>query len=94
MIRAALAIAGLAAGLLLGVFALGIATKRVGATAALVGASCGLAVLLAVQFLLPERGVVVAFPWYAMIGAVTTFVSGLAASLVWPRSAEPARLIP
>lgn len=94
VIRAALAIAGLAAGLLLGVFALGIATKRVGATAALAGASCGLAVLLAVQFLLPERGVVVAFPWYAMIGAVTTFVSGLAASLVWPRSAEPGRVIP
>jgi len=85
VIRAALAIAGLAAGLLLGVFTLGLATRRVGATAALVGATCGLVVLLTVQFLLPQRGVVVAFPWYAMIGASTTFTCGLAASLIWPQ---------
>ena len=89
VIRAALAIAGLAAGLLLGVFALGIGTRRVGGTAALVGGACGLTVLLAVQFLLPARGLVVAFPWYALIGATTTFVAGLAASCVWTRSLEP-----
>ena len=89
VIRAALAIAGLAAGLLLGVFALGIGTRRVGGTAALVGGACGLTVLLAVQFLLPARGLVIAFPWYALIGATTTFVAGLAASCVWTRSLEP-----
>ena len=89
VIRAALAIAGLAAGLLLGVFALGIGTRLVGGTAALVGGACGLTVLLAVQFLLPARGLVVAFPWYALIGATTTFVAGLAASCVWTRSLEP-----
>ena len=88
VIRAALAIAGLAAGLLLGVFALGLGTRRVGATAALAGAGCGLATLLAVQFLLPARGVVVAFPWYAMIGAGTTFAAGLLASRIWPRLAD------
>ena len=90
VVRAALTIAGVSAGLLLGVFTLGIGTRRVGATAALVGASCGLATLLAVQFLLPTRGVIVAFPWYALIGSSTTFAAGLAASLIWPRSPEDA----
>ncbi|MDA1200784.1 MAG: sodium/solute symporter [Planctomycetota bacterium] len=85
VIRAALAIAGVAAGLLLGVFSLGTMTRRVGTTAALVGGGCGLLTLLTVQFLLPVRGIVVAFPWYAMIGASTTFLAGLLASLVWRR---------
>jgi len=89
VIRAALAIAGVAAGLLLGVFALGIGTRRVGPTAALVGAACGLAALAAVLFILPARGVVIAFPWYALIGAATTFAMGLAASTVWFNSEEP-----
>ncbi len=88
VIRAALSIAGVAAGLLLGVFALGIGTKRVGGTAALAGAGCGLAALLTVQFLLPGRGIVVAFPWYAVIGASTTFVAGVAASFLWPQAQE------
>ena len=88
VIRAALAIAGLAAGLLLGVFALGIGTRRVGATAALLGAGSGLATLLVVQFILPAQGVVVAFPWYALIGATTTFVVGLGAACLWPRFSE------
>jgi uncharacterized protein YbbC (DUF1343 family)/CubicO group peptidase (beta-lactamase class C family) len=68
---------------LLGVFTLGVATRRVGQTAALVGAGCGLAAVLAVQFALPAAGVRVAFPWYALIGATVTIAGGLAASLVW-----------
>ncbi|MFM1902154.1 MAG: Na(+)/glucose symporter [Planctomycetota bacterium] len=88
VIRSALAIAGVAAGLLLGVFGLGLGTKRVGAGAALTGAGCGLAALLAVQFLLPTRGIVVAFPWYALIGGSVTFTVGLAASIIWPRPLE------
>jgi Na+/proline symporter len=88
VVRAALAIAGVAAGLLLGVFALGIGTRRVGATAALAGAACGLAVLLTVQFLLPARGIAIAFPWYALIGSTTTFAAGVAASVLWPRPSE------
>jgi SSS family solute:Na+ symporter len=82
VIRTALTIAGCAAGLLLGVFSLGIGTRWVGQTAALVGAGCGLAVLLAVQFLLPAAGVAIAFPWYAMIGATATLVAGLAAAWI------------
>ncbi len=88
VIRSALAIAGVAAGLLLGVFALGVGTRRVGSSAALIGAACGLAVLLAVQFLLPRAGVGIAFPWFALIGGVTTFSMGLAASVFFPRTLE------
>jgi SSS family solute:Na+ symporter len=77
VIRSALTIAGCAAGLLLGVFALGVGTRQVGQAAALGGAACGLAVLLAVQFVLPAAGLTIAFPWYAMIGAVVTFAAGL-----------------
>lgn len=90
VIRAALAIAGLSAGLLLGVFTLGIGTRRVGSAAALAGAGVGLATLLLVHFMLPTRGIVIAFPWYAMIGAATTFATGLLASLVWPRATRAA----
>jgi SSS family solute:Na+ symporter len=81
VIRLALSIAGVAAGLLLGVFALGIGT-RVGSGAALFGAGCGLVALLGVQFALPAQGVVVAFPWYALIGSLTTFLAGITASLL------------
>ncbi|RLS81123.1 MAG: transporter, partial [Planctomycetota bacterium] len=73
------------AGLLLGVFVLGVATRRVGQGAALVGAAAGLAALLVVQFVLPARGLTIAWPWYALIGSAVTFAVGLAASLVLPR---------
>jgi len=86
VVSRALTIAGYSAGLLLGVFLLGIATRRVGQGAALIGAACGLAVLLAVQFWLPETGITIAWPWFALIGSATTFAAGLAASLVIPRT--------
>jgi hypothetical protein len=54
----------------------------VGQGAALAGAACGLAALLAVQFGLPAVGVTIAYPWYALIGSAVTFVAGLAASAV------------
>lgn len=92
----ALTIAGFSAGLLLGVFALGVLTRRVGQVAALVGAGVGLCVLLFLQFGLPyipvnERGdtVAIAFPWFALIGATTTFVAGWILALFIPeRAAE------
>jgi SSS family transporter len=90
VVSRALTIAGYSAGLLLGVFLLGVATRRVGQGAALVGAACGLAALLGVQFVLPASGVHVAWPWYALIGSATTFAAGLAVSPVLPR-AEPSR---
>jgi len=72
----ALTIAGFAFGLLLGVFALGVLTRRVAENEALLGASSGLVVLLIVQFVLPVWEIRVAFVWLAMIGSVTTFMAG------------------
>jgi len=84
VVSRALTIAGYSAGLLLGVFLLGILVRRAGQGAALGGAACGLAALLAVQFVLPGQGVKVAWPWYALIGSVTTFAAGLVLALVVP----------
>jgi SSS family solute:Na+ symporter len=81
----ALAIAGFAAGLLLGVFSLGVLTKRVGQTAALTGAAFGLAVLLFIQFIAPSLGYPIAWPWFALIGASATFVVGYVTSFLVPR---------
>jgi peptidoglycan/LPS O-acetylase OafA/YrhL len=85
VVSRALTIAGYSAGLMLGVFVLGVATRRVGQGAALVGAAAGLAALLVVQFVLPAQGITIAWPWYALIGSAVTFAVGLAASLVLPR---------
>lgn len=81
----ALTIAGFSAGMLLGVFALGTLTRRAGQVAALVGAAAGLSVLLYLQFVAPKQGIVVAFPWFALIGAMTTFLTGYLVSLVIPK---------
>ena len=89
----ALAIAGFSAGLLLGMFALGVFTRRVGQVGALVGAAAGLIVLLCLQFgnlvliqfdnlpVVPK----IAYPWFALIGASTTFLVGWFVSLFVPR---------
>jgi Na+/proline symporter len=84
----ALTIAGFSAGLLLGVFALGVLTRRAGQGAALIGGACGLVVLLLLQFVLPQWGVKVAFPWFALIGAAVTFGTGLAVAIANPREGD------
>ena len=78
----ALAIAGFSAGLLLGLFFLGVLTKRVDQTAALVGLIVGLIVLCVAKFVAPEFGVVIAWPWFALIGLVATFSVGYLASFL------------
>jgi len=70
-------IASFTAGLLLGLFALGVLTERVGQRAALVGLVVGLSVLISVKFMTS-----IAWPWYALIGASTTFAAGLLGSLI------------
>ncbi|GIW99602.1 MAG: transporter [Pirellulaceae bacterium] len=72
----ALTIAGFSAGILLGVFLLGTLTTRVNQTAALLGAATGLTILMGLQFGLPPLGIVVAWPWYPLIGATVTFLAG------------------
>jgi len=89
----ALAIAGFSAGLLLGLFLLGVCTRRVAQRDALVGLMLGLTGLLFVKFASPlavalvgpEFGWNVAWPWLPVIGSGLTFGGGLLASYVVPR---------
>ncbi len=85
VVKSALTIAGYSAGLLLGIFSLGVLSKRAGQASALIGATTGLTVLLSVQFLAPQFDYSVAWPWFAMIGSVTTFVTGQLVALAFPR---------
>ena len=92
VVQNALTIAGFSAGLLLGVFALGILSRRAGQGAALFGACVGLLVLIVVQFVLPEGRtyadwiptIRIAWPWLALIGAGTTFSAGELAAMLRP----------
>jgi SSS family transporter len=79
VVEAVLTIAGFTTGITLGVFFLGIFTKRVGQQAALVGLVLGLATISAVAF-----GTRLAWPWYTLVGSLATFGLGLLASLAWP----------
>jgi SSS family transporter len=78
-VEVALGIASLVYGGLLGAFALGVLTRRPGHWAAVigVGAGIGLTTLLRNEM---------AWPWYALVGSVVTFVTGLAVTAVWPGS--------
>ncbi|GAB5407074.1 MAG: sodium:solute symporter [Aureliella sp.] len=80
----ALTIAGYSAGLLLGLFLLGVLTKHVSAAAALTGALAGLVSLLSIQFLLPVYEIKIAWPWFAAIGSSVTFAVGIAAATILP----------
>jgi solute:Na+ symporter, SSS family len=77
VVNNALAIAGLVSGILLGLFLLGILTRRVGQAAALAGVLAGIAAVLYAKF-----GTELAFPWFALVGSSTVFAVGLAASYV------------
>ena len=85
-----LGIASFTTGILLGVYALGIATVRAGQSHALFGLACGLAVDCALKFGLPlglAEPSTLAWPWYGLVGSATTFCAGLIASYVVPRRA-------
>ena len=77
VLQAGLAIASIVYGSLLGVFLLGLFTRRVGEIAAMCGMSVGLVLLLYVRFATP-----IAFTWYVMIGASATFAAAVLVSLV------------
>ena len=70
-----LAIAGITTGIILGVFLLGVLTTRTTQPAALVGLIGGLAVILSVWSLTP-----LAWPWYTVVGALSTFAFGIIAN--------------
>jgi len=76
VLQAGLSIASIIYGSLLGVFLLGLLTRRVGEIAAMCGMVAGLALMLYVRFATP-----IAFTWYVLIGTSTTFATGLIVSL-------------
>jgi len=81
VVNNALAIASFVTGILLGLFLLGILTRRVGQSAALVGMLAGVAAVSFAKF-----GTPLAWPWYALVGSSTVFAVGLASSYLVPVS--------
>jgi SSS family transporter len=77
VLELALTIASVPYGCMLGIFLLGVLTRRVSGMAAAVGAVGGLSVILAFMGL-----TAVAWTWYVAIGTIATFGVGMAASCV------------
>jgi SSS family solute:Na+ symporter len=79
VLEAGLSIASVLYGSLLGVFFLGLLTRRVGQNAAMVAMASGLLLMVYVKM-----ETTIAFTWWVPIGTVATFAVGLGASLVLP----------
>jgi len=77
VLEAGLGIASILYGALLGVFLVGVLTKRVGERAAMVGMATGISVNLYVKF-----GTPIAWTWYVLIGTSVTAGVAVLASLV------------
>ncbi|HUB78448.1 MAG TPA: sodium:solute symporter [Bryobacteraceae bacterium] len=77
VLEAGLSIASIPSGVLLGVFLLGVLTRKPGEGSAIAGAAAGLAAILYVWLATP-----IAFTWYVLIGTAVTFAVGLGTSLV------------
>jgi len=89
VVNNALAIASFVSGILLGLFLLGILTRRVGQSAALAGVVAGVSAVTFARF-----GTPLAWPWFALVGSFTVFAVGLTASLVFPGGPELQRAGP
>jgi SSS family transporter len=76
VLEAGLSIASIIYGALLGVFLLGVLTRRVGEIAAMTGMMASLVTMLYVKFYTS-----IAWTWYVMIGTLVTFGVALAVSL-------------
>ncbi len=77
IVNQVLAVASFTSGPVLGIFFLGVLTRKVTERGALAGLVTGIAFMLCVQFALPPvAGVTVAWPWFALIGSAVTFISG------------------
>jgi SSS family transporter len=77
VLESGLSIASVTLGLLLGVFLLGVLTRRVGERGAAVGVIVGLVVILYVRF-----ATNIAFTWWVPIGSAATFAGGILASVL------------
>ncbi len=71
VIGSVLAIQSFTTGIILGVFALGLAKGKVGTDSALAGLVVGLIVMSAIKF-----GTPLAWPWFALVGSSVTFCAG------------------
>jgi SSS family solute:Na+ symporter len=76
VLEAGLTIASILYGSLLGVFLLGLLTKRVQQNAAMIAMIAGLALMIYIRFQTS-----IAFTWYVVIGTVATFSTGYVMSL-------------
>jgi SSS family transporter len=81
VLEAGLSIASILYGALLGVFLLGVLTKRPGEWSAIVGMCAGFAATALVRSH-------VAYTWYVLIGSLVTFLVGYVASLVLPKTVD------
>jgi Na+/proline symporter len=83
VIEVGLQIASVAYGALLGVFLLGVLTKRANQSGAMIGMACGFAVELYIWL-----GTHVPWTWYVVLGTIVTFSVGFIASLLCHRIAK------
>jgi len=81
-----LGIASFTTGILLGVYALGTATRNVRQGHAVFGMACGLLLDCALKFGVPGLcgPSTLAWPWYGVVGSTTTFLGGLLAATLRP----------
>jgi solute:Na+ symporter, SSS family len=86
VLEAGLTIGSIPAGALLGVFLLGVLTKKPGEWAATAGVAAGLAAILYVRFATP-----IAWTWYVLIGTIATFGVGVGAHLFEAKNDSPQR---
>lgn len=84
VLETGLGIASVAYGGLLGVFLLGVLTKRARQTGAMIGMLCGLALNFYIW-----RWTKVPFTWYVTVGTLTTFVIGYLTSLLEADAQQP-----
>ncbi|MCC7156163.1 MAG: sodium:solute symporter [Bryobacterales bacterium] len=80
VLEAGLGIASILYGALLGVFLLGMASRRAGEVSAMVGMVAGLAVNVYVKF-----ATTIAWTWYVLIGSAVTVAAALVASWIFDR---------
>lgn len=83
VLESGLSIASVTLGILLGVFLLGVLTKKPGENAAITGVIAGAAVMLYVKL-----GTKIPFTWWVLIGSSATFITGYVASLFLPNQKE------
>ena len=79
VLESGLSIASVTLGILLGVFLLGMLTRRPGENAAIAGVVAGAAVMVFVKF-----GTQIPFTWWVPIGSADNYLTGYGASFVIP----------